>query len=168
MKVCYSCKVDKSLDEFYKNARASDGLMYSCKQCKKLKDKEKYLKAKELGKILAYKEKNKEKISTYNKEYQRTYRSSGRKQQRKLEMCNLLGGECARCKLETTVYNIAVFDFHHKNENSKEYDPSDMVNMSWERIKSELTKCEMLCSNCHRMHHYGTSVLDDIGGWDDL
>ena len=42
MKKCTSCGGNKELDEFYKYAKAKDGLTASCKECIKLRDKRRY------------------------------------------------------------------------------------------------------------------------------
>lgn len=33
MKTCSRCKLEKTLDEFYRNKKAKDGLMYNCRDC---------------------------------------------------------------------------------------------------------------------------------------
>lgn len=46
--------------------------------------------------------------------------------------------------------------FHHKNKKSKEISISNaMLNNKWslEKLKEEMLKCEVLCSNCHRKLH---------------
>lgn len=35
MKICKSCKIEKSLDQFYKKKGSKDGLFYVCKACEK-------------------------------------------------------------------------------------------------------------------------------------
>ena len=54
----------------------------------------------------------------------------------------------------------ATIDFHHKT-GKKEEGISKMVadGFSIERIKSELDKCEALCSNCHRKKHFKNNKL---------
>ena len=55
----------------------------------------------------------------------------------------------------------AALDFHHlisKNTNKKVYKlVSD--GHHWPRILEEITKCIVLCANCHRKHHYDERVL---------
>lgn len=65
---------------------------------------------------------------------------------------NYLGGECERCKWSG---DLSGFDFHHKNPVQKEFEPSAgvLANMSWEKVKKELDKCELLCAICHRKEH---------------
>lgn len=47
-----------------------------------------------------------------------------------------------------------VLDFHHRDE--KDFGISGCIRrgMSVERIKDEIRKCDILCSNCHRDLHY--------------
>ena len=67
----------------------------------------------------------------------------------KLHAVKLLGEKCNRCGWSG---NIAAFEFHHPN-NDKSFDLSRMWNKSWKVMKSEVLKCELLCSNCHRIEH---------------
>lgn len=158
MKKCVECLEVKGLEEFYDNKRSKDGKNYTCKVCCRKRDKQKYLKRKEEGKIAKYREDNKDKIQSYNIEYQKAYRSSDRKRERKLAMTEYKGGKCNLCGIIANKVNLAAFDFHHKDPDSKEYTPSDMVNMRWERITLELDKCVLLCSNCHRVLHSDNTV----------
>ncbi len=61
-----------------------------------------------------------------------------------------LGGKCNRCNWAG---DIAGFDFHHKDSSQKEFQIGSAVNKKWEVVKLELNKCELLCANCHRIHH---------------
>lgn len=60
------------------------------------------------------------------------------------------GGICVDCKLKTK--NYCVYDFHHV-DGTKEFTISESTK-SLETIKSELDKCILLCSNCHRIRHF--------------
>lgn len=60
-----------------------------------------------------------------------------------------MGGKCARCE---GVFFRSVFDFHHSG--TKTDAPSALiVNCSAEDMARELSECELLCANCHRMEH---------------
>lgn len=68
--------------------------------------------------------------------------------QRKLDAIKYMGSICTDCKQS---YHPNVYDFHHLGD--KDYDWSKLRLRSWETILSELQKCILLCSNCHRIRH---------------
>ena len=60
-----------------------------------------------------------------------------------------LGSVCSKCKL---IYPSCVFDFHHIS--NKLAEPSLIIaNGNTKNIAEELSKCVLLCANCHRMEH---------------
>ena len=61
------------------------------------------------------------------------------------------GGRCQICG-----YNkcIAALDFHHVDGNKDYGISANGYSHSWEKIKTELDKCILVCSNCHREIHY--------------
>ncbi len=59
------------------------------------------------------------------------------------------GGKCMMCGYKG---NISVMEFHHMDPNRKEFGLGDGIK-SWESMKKEVDKCELLCSNCHRIKH---------------
>ncbi len=53
----------------------------------------------------------------------------------------------------------ACLDFHHKDSSTKEFNIGQYVrNGGINRLKKEIDKCTILCSNCHRKLHYATFV----------
>lgn len=56
-------------------------------------------------------------------------------------------------------------DFHHVDPATKEFSISYMKNKfaSVDRLKSEMSKCVVVCSNCHRKIHAGTLKLTPVG-----
>lgn len=74
-----------------------------------------------------------------------------RRRRIKQKAVEYLGGKCVRCG-----YNkcVAALQFHHKDITKKEFGISAKgIIRSWERIKVELDKCELLCANCHAEEH---------------
>lgn len=85
-----------------------------------------------------------------NKEQRNQYRKE-RVKAHKLKAIEYLGGKCHNCKGQ---FEPCVYDFHHRNPAEKEFEPSVLLNYTWDRIQEELDKCNLLCSNCHRLEHY--------------
>jgi len=63
---------------------------------------------------------------------------------------DLLGGCCEKCG-----YNkyIGALEFHHKDPSKKDFAIGKGVQLGWEKIKAEVLKCMLLCSNCHKEEH---------------
>lgn len=65
---------------------------------------------------------------------------------------------CAICG-----YNkyIGALDFHHLNPDEKEYAPAAIMHHQYQKVKAEIEKCIVLCSNCHREVHAGIIKLEE-------
>lgn len=74
-----------------------------------------------------------------------------RRQNRKRLAVDYLGGKCLDCDLVDEC--LDVYDLHHRNDFTKEFSISQ-TQLSFDKIKPELDKCDLLCSNCHRRRHY--------------
>lgn len=62
------------------------------------------------------------------------------------------GGKCCKCG-----YNKcqAALEFHHIEPDKKDFNLSNVKNTKFnEKIKHELDKCLLLCSNCHKEEHW--------------
>ena len=129
MKICRKCGETKARSEFHKNKFVKDGLSERCKSCRKKDGHQYYIKSKDkkIEHNHAYLKRNKEFVKRYKKT-------------RKCEECG-----------ESRWY---VLDFHHIRD--KDIDISLMVlhKSSIKRIKNEIRKCIVLCSNCHRALHF--------------
>lgn len=79
----------------------------------------------------------------------------------KQKSVDYLGGKCNRCGWSG---HLSGFDFHHKNPDEKDFNPSgvNLANKSWEKAKKELDKCELLCALCHRAEHSDYDKLLEI------
>ena len=72
------------------------------------------------------------------------------------EQWTIWGGECSHCGYSKYV---GALEFHHVDPKEKDFGISGKV-LGWERIKKELEKCVLLCSNCHREEHDRLSNLN--------
>lgn len=79
-----------------------------------------------------------------------------RRHRTKQKAIDYLGGKCNRCGYNE---NIVALEFHHIDPNEKEFQIGSVSNKSWESIINEIKKCELLCSNCHRIEH--SSLRDE-------
>lgn len=67
------------------------------------------------------------------------------------------GSKCQICS-----YNkcIIALEFHHLDPLEKDFDISYKgYTRSWEKVKLELDKCILVCSNCHREIHFKEKIL---------
>lgn len=89
---------------------------------------------------------NREKRYAYKKEY-------GHK--RKAKLLKMRGGKCSICGLNYDGTNAALFDMHHRDPDDKEFllNQSTLFNVAWSKIEIEAQKCNIVCSNCHRLFH---------------
>ena len=129
-KYCPKCEQDKKLDEFSNNKNNIDGKQRTCRKCMAEDQKKSYLKNKKdyLDREKIYQKKKYEKINKLKQE-------SG----------------CIKCG-DKRYY---VLNFHHLDPNIKNFSISDAVKrISKERLKEEIDKCIILCSNCHDEFHY--------------
>ena len=93
-----------------------------------------------------YRQKNKDKLYAADK-----LKTQKRRVDNKYKAIEYLGGKCYDCGLVSNFR--AVYDFHHRNPEEKEFDPGSILHYSWKRIVAELDKCDLLCANCHRIRH---------------
>ena len=62
------------------------------------------------------------------------------------------GGKCVRCGYDKCIGSLV---FHHRNSDEKDPNWRRMRNWKFDRVKLELDKCDLLCSNCHGEIHWG-------------
>lgn len=96
----------------------------------------------------------KEQTNTYHSQTMRSYK-------RKLQLVDLLGGCCKVCKYDK---NLSALDFHHRSPDGKnsQLDMRVLSNRSMKFILEEVKKCDLLCANCHREHHYPENETSKI------
>lgn len=55
------------------------------------------------------------------------------------------------------ITNSCILDFHHIDPSVKSFTLGKVIKPSLEILKEEISKCVVLCSNHHRLHHYDTT-----------
>lgn len=73
-----------------------------------------------------------------------------RGQENKLKGIEYLGGKCKLCNYDKYSGSL---DFHHTDPKEKDKNFHSIRGWSWDRMKLELDKCELLCKNCHSEIH---------------
>lgn len=74
--------------------------------------------------------------------------------------------KCGVCGYNKT---FEALDFHHLNPNEKEFNVGRMRanNTNWEKLVLEISKCVLLCRNCHAELHSGIlSIPENIKRFD--
>lgn len=62
------------------------------------------------------------------------------------------GGNCSICGYANCIGSL---QFHHLDPSEKDFNIShDGHTKSWDKIKTELDKCILVCANCHGELHY--------------
>lgn len=135
-KKCPVCQVEKDVSCFAFKNKSLGKLHSRCRECQATYHKEHYELNKQ--KYLDKSKRNNAKYKKQNKDFINQYKSSK---------------GCKYCKEKTPV----CLDFHHKDPKVKEANISRMKNSSHSRktILREMSKCIVVCSNCHRKLHAG-------------
>lgn len=135
LKKCTSCQEPKELFEFASNSSKSDGLSNMCKPCKKIYNSQYYNNTK----------------SVYSKSRAQT-REDLRNQNRLL-IQQAKDVPCNDCGIKYPYY---VMDFDHRIPSQKKNNVSNLINYSTQVLLNEISKCDVVCANCHRMRTHGS------------
>lgn len=127
-KICTICKSEKSLNNFNKKKNSKDGYQNVCKTCNALTSKKHYENNKE--KVKKRTRDRERKISPIIHEFVLTYLRKG----------------CVDCGEK----DIIVLDFDHLENKEKSIGKMIGSCASLDKLKHEIEKCEVRCSNCHR------------------
>lgn len=129
--ICRICKIDKVEEDFHYQTKKKDKRKKYCKECAKDYRKKYY-------------EANREKSIEYSKNTNKSFKI-------KLQQYiwdYLSENPCIVCGEGDPI----VLEFDHRDTSEKYMNVCNMVNTrhSLKKIKSEIEKCDVLCSNCHK------------------
>ena len=126
MKKCSCCKETKELKNFSFKNKLKNTYQAKCKVCVNLQNRELYLSDPQ------------------------PYMDRARERREKLRQYVRELKESLACKDCGKYYPFYVMDFDHISD-----DKSGNINRiasrgSWKKLREEIDKCELVCSNCHR------------------
>lgn len=75
----------------------------------------------------------------------------------KIKMIEYKGGKCSVCGYDKCVASL---EFHHLRD--KKFSFGGNHTLRWEKIKEELDKCVLVCSNCHAEIHWNEGKHADV------
>lgn len=125
-KKCYGCDQSKPVELFSINSAKKDGLHNKCKACHKIYRDKHYRQ-------------NKEKYIKKARDYTNIVR---------LFIQEAKSRPCKDCGKQYPYY---VMDFDHLDSKQKSFSLARGSDFSISKIQSEIEKCEVVCSNCHRI-----------------
>lgn len=130
---CSKCREDKPEQQFSKKGKRKDGsykLQPYCKDCQKIV-------------IRAYYQANKEKVKKQVADKKSYYLKKIH-----IKLCEYLSDNPCSCGES----DVTCLDFHHIDKAEKSDEISQLLRkgFGWKKIKLEIDKCKVFCSNCHR------------------
>jgi len=131
-KKCNTCGKTKSASCFSKKSKNKDGLQTKCKECQNKYHKEHYAKNRD------------------------SYIKKARLREQELRLWFFeykTKLKCSRCGES----HPACLQFHHKDPSEKDENISTLVTCSHKSkaaILKEISKCIVLCANCHAKEHF--------------
>ena len=130
MKTCSCCNKEFPLEEFAFKNKKLNKMVAMCNGCRKERQKQSYYKHHQtnLTRVKNYKRQNKDWF---------------------FEMKDNLS--CCVCKESDS----SCLDFHHIDEEDKDFNISNYSEASKNKLIGEINKCACLCANCHRKYHAG-------------
>ena len=93
------------------------------------------------------------------------YKTKYKNKQKRLAKDYINNIKSRGCKICGTK-NIHCLDFHHRPEHTKKDTVCNLVRQgySFNTIKKEIEKCDIICSNCHRSKHYTGNYMRNKKG----
>lgn len=143
-KKCSRCHELRPLGEFWKNNQQKSGLQPHCKACHRAAQS-KWSNSKNSYERARY----------IHKKEHHLLRIKQRRKENKELIESLKDAPCVDCGNK---FPACAMDFHHLDPLEKTKGIGAMVGWSKEKILKEISKCILLCSNCHRVRHRASMI----------
>ncbi len=134
-KLCTRCNVVKSAGRFYKSRSKKDGLHYCCKECDRARKKQYHTQAHVKQRLREKYKQHRARVIAPRKAHVNTLKQD--------QPCVDCGGSFPSvCMDYDHVQAPKLFSISHWPH---------LVKYTEEDLQQELLKCELVCSNCHRI-----------------
>lgn len=136
-KVCTRCDIRKNISSF--DSQVVKGKRYYKPYCSGCKS-------------ASYRKRKPEVIKRIAEKGKQKYRA--KQLEMKTEILKYIGQEkCKHCGYS----DVRALSFHHRNPREKSFEISKGFthSLSLDSLKKEAEKCDVLCLNCHTIHHRG-------------
>lgn len=140
LKECGKCKQSKSILEFNKSKKGIGGLHTYCKPCQKVQDKIYW---------------NRKKKDSVRMQERQALANQRRKEAQDFIFQYLISHPCS-CGESNPLF----LDFDHLQNKSDSISNLMKKQVSIDRLKEEIEKCQVLCVKCHRL-----KTAKDFGWW---
>ena len=92
------------------------------------------------------------KCKSCHKEYNKNRGNSTRKWYKEYKQTL----SCVQCGFDDSRALV----FHHRDPSTKSFTIANHTNRSRENLLKEIAKCDVLCANCHTIHHYDENLYE--------
>lgn len=151
-KICKKCQQEKNVDEFPKRQ--------ICRSCYNEQRKVKNLSQQQIDKQRAmnnksynsHKQQRIKQAFEYNQSHKQEHQLQQKKTRKKQQESWKEWKDTLKCE-QCGENHPQCLEFHHVDPSQKDFMISK-IRFSSQKLKKELEKCIVLCSNCHRKLHY--------------
>jgi hypothetical protein len=68
------------------------------------------------------------------------------------------GGKCTDC---SGVFPGCVYHFDHRDPSAKSFELSEHKDLSLSKLRSEVSKCDLVCANCHAIRTANSPAVSE-------